>query len=147
APAPAAANWLTRILRHADDGVPRRTVRSPTAIDEAAVHLKALPAPRRARTVAAELTDEGHWRLRNAEGETFTAATPEELKRGLSVLAPLTEEAAKQVILLTGQSLFKDRSKLKELPGSAEYDALIEGRVYGLRRRFINGVEHYSLDV
>jgi len=144
---PASANWLTRILKHADDGVPHRTVRSLTAIEEATVHLKALPAPRRTRAVAAELTDEGHWRLRNAEDETFTAATPEELNRGLKVLAPLTEEAAKHVVLLTGETLFKDRSKLKELPPDAEFDALLESRVYGLRRRLINGVEQYSLDV
>ena len=143
----ANANWLTRVLKHADDGVPHRTAKSLTAIDEAALHLKALPAPRRARAVAAELTNEGHWRLRNGEGETFTAATPDELNRGLRVLAPLTEEAAKHVILLTGETLFKDRSKLKELPADAEFDTLLESRVYGLRRRLINGVEHYSLDV
>jgi len=143
----AGANWLTRIMKHADDGVPHRTAKSLTAIDQAALHLKALPAPRRARAVAAELTNEGHWRLRNAEGETFTAATPDELKRGLGVLAPLTEEAAKQVILLTGETLFKDRSKLKELPANAEFDALIESRVYGLVRRVVNAVESYSLDV
>lgn len=144
---PAGANWLTRIMKHADDGVPHRAAKSLTAIDEAVVHLKALPAPRQARAVAAELTNEGHWRLRNGEGETFTAATPEELNRGLKVLAPLTEEAAKHVILLTGETLFKDRGKLKELPANAEFDALLESRVYGLVRRVVNGAEHYSLDV
>jgi hypothetical protein len=144
---PAGANWLTRILKHADDGVPHRSAKSLAALDEATVHLKTLPASRRSRAVAAELTDEGHWRLRNAEGETFTAATPEELKRGLSVLAPLTEEAAKQVILLTSETLFKDTSKLKALPPDAEFDALIENRVLGLVRRVVNGVETYSLDL
>jgi hypothetical protein len=147
ASAPAGANWLTRVLKHADDGVPHRTARPLAAIEEATVHLKALPAARRTRAVAVELTDEGHWRLRNAEGETFTAATPDELNRGLKVLAPLTEEAAKHVILLTGETLFKDPSKLKELPATAEFDALLESRVYGLRRRLVNGVEQYSLDV
>jgi hypothetical protein len=144
---PAGANWLTRLIKHADDGTPHRAVKPLAAIDEAVVHLKTLPAQRRARAVAAELTDEGHWRLRNAEGESFTAATPEEFNRGLQVLAPLTEEAAKQLILLTGETLFKDTSKLKALPQDAEFDALIEKRVYGLRRRVIGGVEHYSLDV
>lgn len=144
---PADANWLTRILRHADDAGAKRTLKGLPALDEAGIHLKSLPAPRRARAVAAELTNEGHWRLRNAEGETFTAATPEELNRGLQVLAPLTEEAAKQVILLTGETLFKDASKLKELPANAEFDALIESRVYGLIRHVANSVEVYSLDV
>jgi hypothetical protein len=147
ASAPASANWLTRILKHTDDGVPHPTAKRLTAIDEAGVHLKTLPAPRRARAVAAELTDEGHWRLRNAEGETFTAATPEELSRGLRVLMPLAEEAAKQLILLTNDTLFKDRAKLKELPADAELNALLDSRVYGLHQRVVNGVDLYSLDV
>jgi hypothetical protein len=144
---PASANWLTRILKHADDVGPKRSGKGLSAIDEAGAHLKTLPASRQSRAVAAELTNEDHWRLRNAEGETFTAATPEELSRGLRVLAPLTEEAAKQVLLLTGNTLFKDTAKLKSLPPDAELNALIERRVYGLHRRLVNGVEHYSLDV
>ena len=147
ASAPADANWLTRVLKHADDGAAPRTGKRLPAIDEAGAHLKTLPAARRSRAVAAELMDEGHWRLRNAEGETFTAATPEELSRGLRVLAPLTEEASKHIILLTGETLFKDRTKLKELPADAEFDALIESRVHRLVRRVVDGVERYSLDV
>lgn len=147
-PAPSAgANWLTRVLKHADDGVPSRTGKRVPALDEAGAHLKTLPAARRSRAIAAELTDEDHWRLRNAEGETFTAATPEELSRGLRVLAPLTEEASKHVILLTGDTLFKDRTKLKALPADAEFDALIESRVHKLVRRVVDSVERYSLDV
>lgn len=144
---PAGANWLTRILKHADDAGSKRVPRGLAALDEAGAHLKSLPAPRRARAVAAELTNEGHWRLRNADGETFTAATPAELSSGLNVLAPLTEEAAKHVILLTVETLFKDASKLQALPQDAEFDALIESRVYGLIRRVEDGVESYSLDV
>ena len=143
----ASANWLTRILKHADDGVPHRAGKRLAAIDEAGAHLKTLPAARRSRAVAVELSDEGHWRLRNAEGEMFTAATPDELKRGLRVLTPLSEEAAKQILLLSGNTLFKDRAKLKELPADAELTALIESRVYGLHRRIVNGIERYSLDV
>ncbi len=143
----AGANWLTRVLKHADDAGVKRTGKGIAAIEEAGAHLKTLPAARRSRAVAVELTDEGHWRLRNAEGEVFTAATPEELSRGLRVLTPLTEEAAKQLILLTNNTLFKDRAKLKELPADAEFNALIENRVYGLHRRIVGGVERYSLDV
>ncbi len=141
------ANWLTRILKHADDGVPHRTAKRLAPIEEAGAHLKTLPTARQSRAVAVELTNEGHWRLRNAEGETFTAATPDELKRGLRVLTPLAEETAKQILLLSGDTLFKDTAKLKELPADAEFNALIESRVYGLHRRIVNGVERYSLDV
>jgi hypothetical protein len=141
------ANWLTRILKHADDGVPHRAGKRLAPIEEAGAHLKTLPAARQSRAVAVELTDEGHWRLRNAEGEMFTAATPDELKRGLRVLTPLAEEAAKQVLLLSGDTLFKDRAKLKELPADAELNALIESRVLAVHKRMANGVEIYSLDV
>ena len=64
-----------------------------------------------------------------------------------AILPPLTEEATKQVILLTGETLFKDRDKLKELPVDAEFEALIENRVHGLVRSVVNGVDIYSLDV
>jgi len=141
------ANWLTRMLKHADDAGVRRSGKGVAAIEEAGMHLKTLPAARRSPAVAAELADEGHWRLRNAEGETFTAATPEELSRGLRVLTPLSAEAAKQVILLTGDTLFKDRAKLKELPADAELHALIESRVHAVHKRIVAGIERYSLDV
>jgi hypothetical protein len=144
---PADANWLTRILRHADDVGARRTGKGLPDLDAAGVHLKALPAARRSRAVAVELTNEGHWRLRNAEGETFTAATPEELNRGLRVLTPLAEEGAKHLLLLSGNTIFKDAEKLKTLPPEAELDVLIESRVYGVRRHAINGVDRWSLDV
>src|SRR5690606_37892859 len=144
---PAEANWLTRILKHADDADTKPGGKRLPSIDEAGAHLKTLPAARRSRAVAVELTNEDHWRLRNAEGETFTAATPGELNHGLRVLAPLTEEAAKQVIFLTSTTLFKDNAKLKALPPDAELNALIESRVYGVHRRLVNGAERYSLDV
>ncbi len=143
----ASANWLTRVLKHADDVGAKRSGKGLGAIDEAGAHLKTLPAAQRSRAVAVELTNEDHWRLRNAEGETFTAATPEELSHGLRVLAPLTEETAKLVILLTSSTLFKDNAKLKALPPNAELNALIESRVYGVHRRLVNGAERYSLDV
>jgi len=64
----ASANWLTRILKHADDGGAKRSGKGVGAIDEAGAHLKTLPAAQRSRAVAVELTNEDHWRLRNAEG-------------------------------------------------------------------------------
>ena len=144
---PAGANWLTRILKHADDTGAKRSGKGFAAIDEAGSHLKTLPAPRRSRAVAAELTNEDHWRLRNAEGETFTASTPEELKRGLRILAPLSEQAAQQIIVLTGETLFNHPSKLKALPPDAELNALIESRVYAVHKRLVDGIELYNLDV
>jgi hypothetical protein len=65
----------------------------------------------------------------------------------LRILSPLSEQAAQQVIVLAGETLFKDRSKLKALPPDAELSALIESRVYAVHKRLFEGVEQYSLDV
>ncbi len=145
---PADANWLTRILRHADDAPAKRAGKGVVGtLDEAGGHIKTLPGPRRNRAIAVDATDVGHWRLRNAEGETFTAASPDELKRGLQLLAPMkTGEVAGHIFFLTADVLFKHKERLKELPADAEFNALFEGQVVRLVRRMIDGKEHYYLD-
>lgn len=145
---PADANWLTRILRHADDAPGKRVGKGVVSgFDEAGSHIKALPPARRGRAVAVDATDVGHWRLRNADGETFTAANPEELRRGLQLLAPMkTGEVAGHIFFLTSDAIFKHRERLKELPADAEFNALFDGQVVRLVRRMVDGAEHYYLD-
>jgi hypothetical protein len=149
APPGAEANWLTRILRHADDGAPRRAGKGVAGnFDDAGAHLKALPPARRGRAIAAEATDEGHWRLRNADGETFTAATPDELKRGFQLLVPMkTGEVAGHVIVMTTETIARHQARLKELPPGAELNVLFDEQVLGLVRRMVAGSEKYYLDV
>lgn len=143
----AEANWLTRLTRHADDIGAKRAGKSLTGLDEAGAHLKVLPASRRDRAIAVDATNEGHWRLRNAAGETFTAATPDELKRGLQVLVPIKAgDVAHHVLLLTTHALFRQGSELKALPADAELNALVDGHVYGLVKRTIDQSDRYYLD-
>ncbi len=145
---PASANWLTRILSHADDVPGRRAAKGVVgSFDEVGSHLKTLPPVKRSRAIAVDATDEGHWRLRNADGETFTAATPEELKRGFQLLVPMKSgEVAGHVIVLTSDAVFKHKERLKELPKDAEFSALFDGQVVGLVRRMVDGAERYYLD-
>ena len=145
---PAGANWLTRIVRHADDAPTARAGKGVAGtIDEVGGHLKTLPSATRGRALAVEATDVGHWRLRNASGETFTAATPEELKRGVQLLAPMkTGEVVGHILFLTSETIFRHRERLKELPKDAEFNALFDGQVVRLVPRMIDGVEHYYLD-
>ena len=143
----AQANWLTRLARHADDVGTKRTGKGIGSFDEAGAHLKTLPAARRDRAVAVDATNEGHWRLRNAAGETFTASTPDELKRGLQVLAPIPAgDVARHVLILTAEAVVKQAGELKTLPPDAELNALFDGQVLGLVRRMVGGAERYYLD-
>jgi hypothetical protein len=147
APLPAAASKLSWLLRHADDAAPRRAGKAISSFDEVGAHLKTLPGPRRDRAIAVDATNEGHWRLRNAAGETFTAATPEELKRGLQVLAPIRPgDVTGHVLILTADALFKQSKELKVLSKDAELNALIDNHVYGLAQRVVDGQERYYLD-
>ena len=146
---PAAANWLTRILRHADDAHPTSRAGRGVAgtFDEVGLHLKSVPGPARGRTVAVEATNEGHWRLRNADGETFTAATPEEFKRGVQLLAPIKAgDVVGHVFVMSSETLFRHNTQLKTLPADAELKVLFDGQVRGVVRRVVAGTERYYLD-
>jgi hypothetical protein len=149
APPRADANWLTRILRHADDAHPTTRVGRGVVgtFDEVGLHLKTLPGPVRGRTIAVDATNEGHWRLRNAEGETFTAATPEEFKRGVQLLSPIKPgDVVGHVFVLTAEAIFRHSAQLKTLPADAELKVLFDGQVRGVVRRVVAGTERYYLD-
>jgi hypothetical protein len=144
----ADANWLSRILRHADDAHPTRIGKGVVgSLDEVGLHLKSLPGTARGRTIAVDATNEGHWRLRNADGETFTAATPEEFKRGAQLLAPMKAgEAAGHIFMLTANAVFRHSAQIKALPRESELKVLFDGQVLGLVRRRVDGAERYYLD-
>jgi hypothetical protein len=144
----ADANWLTRILRHADDASPKRIGKGVVGgFEDVGLHLKSLPGVTRGRTIAVDATSEGHWRLRNAEGETFTAATPDEFKRGVQLLAPIKAgDVVGHVFVLSAETIFRHNAQLKTLPADAELKVLFDGQVRGVVRRMVAGSERYYLD-
>ena len=95
-------------------------MRKGAALDHAAAHIKALPDRPDGIALAAQATQEGHWRFVNKAGETFTAGTPDELKRVASVLLPEAKANAKLSLHVTPDTVFQHRAALKELPKSAE---------------------------
>lgn len=137
---PAQANWLTRILREAGDagsGAGTRTSRLGLgALDDAGALVKALPDTGKEIALAAHATDVGHWRFVNRHGEVFTAATPDEMKRVASVLAP--DAATTNVPLqlyLTEDSVFAGAAHVADLPATARLHVVAGKQSFPLVRR------------
>ena len=82
APAAAHANWLSKVMGAAEQAGARTGRLGLGALDNAAAHVKGLPAMADRSALAAQATQEGHWRFVNRAGETLTAGTPEEMKIG-----------------------------------------------------------------
>ncbi len=118
---PAAANWLTHILKEAGEaGGKAGTHAHPNlgAASKAAKHLGDLAdAPKGA--LAAHATPEGHWTFVNREGQTFTAGTADELKRVGTALTPDAGDT-KLTLYLSEDSVFANRQHLDKLPKDAD---------------------------
>lgn len=120
--APAAANWLTKALDHAGDSAGKGAMRGLNGLDPdlgtALSHVKALPERADVQALAAEAGQEGHWRFVNARGETFTAASADELARVRESLLPGT--TGKLALYLTPDTIFAQRALLADLPEGSE---------------------------
>lgn len=81
--------------------------------------LALLPTVSAGSALAARVSHEGHWTFVNAAGETFTAASDGEVKRGFAILLPEAGARSTRVIL-TGDSVFERRGLLEQLPKTAE---------------------------
>ena len=133
---PANANWLSKLGRAADS-VPAAGAKlaktGVAALDNAAAHVATLAAKPGTVPIAAHLSNEGHWILASRTGETFTAATPAELKRGLALLAPEAARVeAKLAVYVTEDSMFTHAAKLGELPSGAALHVVVERAAYPL---------------
>jgi hypothetical protein len=131
----AQAGWLSRIAGTADNVGAARAARKGATLDHAAAHLKALPDRPDGIALAAQATQEGHWRFVNKAGETFTAGTADELKRVASVLLPDAKADAKLSLYVTPDTVFQHRAALKQLPKSADLLVVIGDESYRILRR------------
>jgi hypothetical protein len=131
----AQAGWLSRLAGTAEHGAAARVARKGATLDHAAAHLKALPDRPDGIALAAQATQEGHWRFVNKAGETFTAGTPDELKRVVSVLLPEAKPDAKLSLYVTPDTAFQHRAALKDLPKSAELFVVLGDESYRILRR------------
>ena len=74
--APAQANWLSKVIGAAEHAAPGAAKLGASALDNAAQHVRSLPTRADgAATLAAQATQEGHWRFVNkAAALTFAEA-------------------------------------------------------------------------
>jgi hypothetical protein len=133
---PASANWLSKLGRAADN-VPvagaKLAKTGVASLDNAAAHVATLATKPGTVPLAAHISHEGHWTFAGRTGETFTAASPAELKRGLAILAPESAKAdAKLAVYLTEDSVFTHRAKLPELPSGTALNVVVDSAAYPL---------------
>lgn len=142
APLPASANWLTRLLQEAGEaGGKMAAKRGVGALDNAAIHLKGFPPPSpKGATLAATVSQEGHWTFTNLAGERFTVGTPGEMQRIAMVLAPEAAQA-KLTLLLTEDAVFANRAHIDLLPKDAELRLIAGKESYRLVRPAMTGAE------
>jgi hypothetical protein len=95
------------------------TARAETSasLAQALVLFEALPANRKTTTLAAEVSQEGHWTFANSKAERFTTASPEELKRVLPTLAAdAAQPGVRLTLIVTGETVFRQRAHFLALP-------------------------------
>jgi hypothetical protein len=147
-PVAAQANWLSKIVGAAETAAPRAGKLGTSAIDNAALHLRTLPSRGAgAEALAAQATQEGHWRFVNKAGETFTAGTPDELKRVASVLLPEAKPDVKLSLYVTEDTIFLHRAALKDLPKGTELYVVAKNESYRLVRRGEGAAERFFAEV
>ncbi len=131
---PALGGWLDGLLRA---GKPARGAGShgTTALEHATTHLHSIPVRADRTGIVGAASHEGHWRFVNRSGETMTAATPEELVRALTVLAPeAARDGPRLAVYLTEDTVFQHRTLLKDLPGATELHVVVGREAYPLIR-------------
>lgn len=142
-PTPSQGGWFTKLIREAAEAggsTARKSAKVGAGhLDNAAAHLKKINLPDGRPGLAAEITDEGHWRFVNKAGETYTAGTPEELSRAFSTLLPGKTAGAgkglKPALVLTARSIYRHRALLKDLPEHGPLFVVINKKNYPLLLR------------
>ncbi len=103
------------------------------ALDLAVTRAQRLVAPANTVVLAAAASQEGHWTFANLKGERFTAATPDEMKRVASILAPEVATAgAKLLLVVTEASVFAGEDALAKLPRDTVLQLSTQIGVYAL---------------
>ncbi|MGF1651295.1 MAG: hypothetical protein ACFCUN_12685 [Hyphomicrobiaceae bacterium] len=134
---PAAANWLTRLLGEAAEVGGKAAGRLDPG---AARYIARLPDSEARSTLFAAPAESGHWRFKNAQGETFTASTPDEVARAIATLGPDGASAQSPLtVLLERTALTRPGVALDILPERTRLAVLIDGRPVPLKRPAAGG--------
>ncbi len=153
APSTGGANWLSKIVREAGEaggkgGGKLGHGHGLGAFDDAALHVRSLPAPSGGGVaLAAHATPEGHWKFVNKAGEVYTAGTPDEMTRVMAALAPEAGADRRLALFLSDETVFGQRALLKELPADATLNVVVGKSSYPLLRRAEAGGERIYAEV
>ncbi len=146
-PVVAEANWLSKVMGAAEQAGSRAAKLGTGALENAATHVKALPPKAEGAVLAAQATQEGHWRFVNRSGETLTAGTPEEMKRVAPLLLPEAKGDVKLSLYVTEDSIFLYRGALKDLPAGTELNVVVGRESYRVLRRAEGTAERLYAEV
>ena len=133
-PVAVFAGWLDKFTIAAEKAGSRVAAAVPDA-RQAARHVKALPAKADGVALAAQATQEGHWRFVNRAGEMFTAGTPDEMKRAVSVLLPEAKAGARLSLYVDRRHHLQHRAALKTLPEAPSCLSFYGSESYRILRR------------
>lgn len=146
-PVAVFAGWLDKVTTTAEKAGSRVAAGGASALEKAAQHVKSLPAKMEGVALAAQATQEGHWRFVNKAGEMFTAGTPDEMKRAVSVLHPEAKAGVRLSLYVTDDAIFNYRAALKTLPANAELFVVHGSESYRVLRRTDGTVERLFAEV
>lgn len=104
------------------------------ALEDAAGLVARLPTVPNKAALAAHVTPEGHWTFVNKQGDSFTAAYPNEMERLPAALIPELPSDGKLALYLSEESAFAQAQSLKALPVNAEIHVVVGRDSYPLVR-------------
>lgn len=115
--------WGLATLRSAPPGSKGPEFTTPTTPEAVGGFVAANPTTTVGREIktalAGEVGAEGHWRLVNARGETFSAATPQEVQHGLATLTGKAKpDDGNIAVHVTDESVFRYPQSLWQMPAA-----------------------------
>lgn len=128
------AGILSKLMREAGEAGGKAGRHGLDSLDNATSVLKRLPDSDEAAALAVHATPEGHWTFSNRNGETFTAASPQELSRMPDALLERRAEVTPLKLFLTEDTVFKQASRIDELPKKSRLFVVSDRKSYALRR-------------
>ena len=146
-PVAVLAGWFDKVTSTAEKAGSRVAAGGAGTLEKAALHIRSLPAKTDSIALAAQATQEGHWRFVNKAGETFTAGTPDEMKRAVSVLHPEAKAGVRLSLYVTDDTIFSTRAALKTLPANAELSVVHGAESYRVLRRADGSIERLFAEV
>lgn len=143
-PGVAAAGWLSKLSRLADEAsdsakvAGSKTLKDGRSVSKAASHLATLPAAERGLALAVDATPSGHWRFQTPDGDTFTAATADEVARAIPTLLPQSSTVLggnrKVKLFVSPDTVFKSGDQLSDLPPKTELRVVAGKKSYRLHQ-------------